>query len=290
MIYEYFYNICGIRWRVCLPFPLRIEIESEAFMETGGVIHEINDSILGCETDRMTEIPQENMYLNSNYYSRQKGISVVQRAGRQRCPYAEAWFTPEQVSVKFLPDAQKHMQSTLQFLNFIGLEQLLLRHDALILHASFIRFRDMGILFSAPSGTGKSTQADLWARYMNSETLNGDRAGLRRIDGVWTAFGLPYAGSSNIYRNESAPIRAIVALAQGKENHIRQLSAMEAVRKLLPEFSLHRWDEIYMNHALNLIIPLLSQVPVYLLTCRPDEDAVRLLAETLECNNTTKED
>ncbi|WP_370839368.1 hypothetical protein [Intestinibacter bartlettii] len=35
--------------------------------------------------------------------------------------------------------------------------------------------KDKGILFSAPSGTGKSTQADLWEKYENAEIINGDR-------------------------------------------------------------------------------------------------------------------
>ena len=59
--------------------------------------------------------------------------------------------------------------------------------------ASFIRWQGRGILFSAPSGTGKSTQANLWVQHQGAEVINGDRAALRQVGGRWQAFGLPYA-------------------------------------------------------------------------------------------------
>ena len=57
------------------------------------------------------------------------------------------------------------------------------------LHASVINWKDKGILFSAPSGTGKSTQADLWKKYEGAKVINGDRALIRkrkrRVYGLW---------------------------------------------------------------------------------------------------------
>ena len=157
-----------------------------------------------------------------------------------------------------------------------------MRQQALILHASFIKWRKKGILFSAPSSTGKSTQADLWQKYLGAEIINGDRAGIRKKDGVWRAYGLPYAGSSKIYRNESATLSAIVVLEQAEENCICPLGKTEAVARLLPEFSLHRWNATFMNEAMDLIAEIVEDVPVYLLKCRPDKQAVEILRETIE--------
>ena len=165
--------------------------------------------------------------------------------------------------------------------NNIGMESLMLRHDTLILHSSFIRWQEAGVLFSAPSGTGKSTQADLWAKYRQADIINGDRAALRKIGGRWTAFGLPFAGSSDIFRNESAPIRAIVMLEQAPENRIRPLNPAQALRKIYPEVTLHRWDPDFVDKGLDLLLDLLGAVPVYHLACLPDEGAVRLLHKTM---------
>ena len=163
----------------------------------------------------------------------------------------------------------------------IELEALLLRHDALLLHSAFIRWHGKAILFSAPSGTGKSTQADLWVKYRGAELLNGDRSALRKRQGVWNAFGLPFAGSSDVYIQDHAPIGAIVMLSQAKENALTRLSPVQALRRIYPEFTLHRWDPAFTDKGLNLILELLSAVPIYHLACLPDKCAVELLCDTL---------
>ena len=123
----------------------------------------------------------------------------------------------------YLPGNEPLMNYKRNILTFMDLEATLLHFGAVILHASLIRWNNTAIVFSAPSSTGKSTQAELWKQYAGAEILNGDRAALRKKDGVWHGYGLPYAGSSGIYRNEHAPLRAIVALKQERENNIRKL-------------------------------------------------------------------
>ena len=165
--------------------------------------------------------------------------------------------------------------------NDLGLETVLWHFDTMILHSSFIRWKGRGILFSAPCGTGKSTQADLWQKYMGADILNGDRSGLRKIDGLWVAHGLPYAGTSGIYRQEKAPVAAVVMLEQAPENTIVPMNPAQALRKIWPEVSLHRWDRAFTEKGLNLLTDFVTAVPFYKLSCRPDEGAVRLLHDTI---------
>ena len=117
-------------------------------------------------------------------------------------------------TIEYLEADRGFFSETANCFSHIALEALLLQRDAMILHASFVSTRYGGLLFSGVSGIGKSTQADLWQRYEGAELLNGDRTVLRRMDGVWTAFGSPYAGSSNCFVNESRPVRAITLLRQ----------------------------------------------------------------------------
>ncbi len=178
---------------------------------------------------------------------------------------------------EYLPGNEKYMDYARNLFSLIDIEATLLDFDALIAHASLISYTGNGIIFSAPSGTGKSTQAELWERYENAEILNGDRAALRKIDGIWTAFGLPYAGTSGIYRNESAPLKAIVALRQAKGNRIQRVSGAKAFYYLYPEILIHRWDTGFEKRAAELLLKLIDNVPVFLLECRPDRDAVKIL-------------
>ncbi len=181
------------------------------------------------------------------------------------------------------PDRVRAIRSLDNLIDASELELLLTRLETFSLHSSLVRRAEGdAILFTAPSGTGKSTQAGLWETYAGADVLNGDRSMLRRVDGVWTAFGSPFAGSSNIFRNESAPVRALVVLRQAPENAIRRLSLAEAFRAIYSESVLPRWHTEAHQRVISLVTEIVSETPVYLLACTPDERAVTLLKNTLE--------
>lgn len=188
--------------------------------------------------------------------------------------------TDGNVRIFVLPGYEARFSGTAGILNRISLENLLLRHQGLLLHAAFIKYDGKGILFTGPSGIGKTTQADLWKKHLGAEIINGDRAILRK-EGSWTAYGSPYAGSSGIYRNEKAPVCAIVALKQGKENILETLSGREAFGAVYPQLALCRWDKPFMEKATDLCLALLENVPVYRLSCLPSESAVQCLQKGL---------
>lgn len=179
------------------------------------------------------------------------------------------------------PEQVRYIRDFDNLLDAANLEHMLTALGAVSLHSSFITHGGQAILFSAPSGTGKSTQAALWERHAGAEQINGDRSVIRCVDGVWTAFGFPFAGSSGIYKNKSAPIRAIVVLRQAPDNTIERLAAPEAFRLLYSETAIQRWNTQGHAAAVDLLIRLCAAVPVYRLCCTPDERAVTLLQKTL---------
>ena len=158
--------------------------------------------------------------------------------------------------------------------NYLAFENVLISHQGFILHSSFISWQNNGILFTAPSGTGKSTQADLWKKYEDADIYNGDRTIIRKIEGKYYGFGSPYAGSSGIYRNESAPIKAIVVIDQGPDNVIRRLRGREAFLPLFRETLMNTWNKEYMEKMTDLLMDAACQIPIYHLSCRPDQDAI----------------
>lgn len=168
------------------------------------------------------------------------------------------------------------------FFGVSGLHKALLQRDAAILHASYIDWKGQAVLFTAPSGTGKSTQAELWAKYAGAEIVNGDRALVRQRDGRWYAFGYPCCGSSKICLNRALPLRAIVVLRQGIENRIEQLTAPQKIRALAAATEVYPWDSQEINHALDIAAQLAGEVTVLRLSCRPDEEAVKTLKQYLE--------
>lgn len=167
------------------------------------------------------------------------------------------------------------------FLSLFGLEKQMLAEQALILHCAYMLKDGKAVLFSAPSGTGKSTQADLWEKYRGTRTINGDKALLYRHEDGWYAHGWPICGSSEICNNETYPIEAIVMLHQAKENAIEPLHGLSLVRKLMAQITINMWNPQFQLQVMDLIDELAGEIPVYELGCDISEGAVSCLEAAL---------
>lgn len=167
------------------------------------------------------------------------------------------------------------------FLAMFAMERHMMRRDALVLHCAYMEREGKAILFSAPSGTGKTTQATLWEKHRGTRVVNGDKSLLRCSGGVWTANGWPVCGSSQVCHDESMPVRAIVMLSQGKENAIERLAPFAAFSQIYSQITINFWNRDAQQRAMDLIEQLVTQVPVYHLRCTISEEAVACLEAEL---------
>lgn len=167
------------------------------------------------------------------------------------------------------------------FASLLSLERRMYHFHEFVLHSAYLCVNQSAILFTAPSGTGKSTQADLWVKYQNGRVINGDRTLLKFEDHQLMACGWPICGSSEICFNEKYPITCIVYLSQGKENRIERLSYKETVKKLLSEITINFHNPMFVNDAMNFIDKL-AELPVYHLSCTISQEAVSCLKEKMK--------
>ena len=274
---KYFYNLADIVLELDLPFSLEVRQESVPFLTAPRVP---NCKFLLRSADCIP-LPASDIIWDEDIGSVNIDGSVCTyfRNGDEIVAFRKE--ETDVTTLEYLSKCQHYFISSHDLLNYLGVESLFLRHCAIMLHASFACWNGDGILFSAPCGTGKSTQAELWRRHLGAEIINGDRTAIRLINGEWIAYGIPYAGTSQIYKNKNAPIKAIVLLSKGPHNSIRALSPMQALRRVLPEVSIKRTDKSSVNGTMDLLLKLLVDVPVYALDCLPDFGAVDLLRETL---------
>ena len=163
-------------------------------------------------------------------------------------------------------------------------ERMLLDKGAVILHSSYILYKGRAILFSAPSGTGKSTQADLWEKYAGAVIINGDRSILKKENGVWYVHGLPMCGSSQICMNVSAPLEAVVLLSKLPVNMLSKARPHEAVSRIYRECTVNSWNENCVNRVMDIVIDLISGVRVYTYGCTKEPDAVEVLKKAIDKN------
>lgn len=157
------------------------------------------------------------------------------------------------------------------------------KYNRVMLHGACISYKDKAYLFTAPSGTGKSTHVGLWQRYLgdNVTIINGDKPIFYiRESGSVCAFGTPWCGKEGWNRNESADLAGICFMKRGIENKIRRAKPDDAAPFLLRQMFLPKEPEAAAL-TLGLLDRIVSAIPAYLLECDMSEDAVRTSFEAL---------
>ncbi|WP_296878349.1 hypothetical protein [Thomasclavelia sp.] len=190
--------------------------------------------------------------------------------------------SPNQATIIFKQEYLSMLKYDTVFNSLLALERRMNNFNSYVLHSSYIVYQNQAILFSAPSGTGKSTQADLWKKYRNIEIINGDRTLLTLKDDCFFANGWPVCGSSEICFNQTYPIKAIVLLQQGKQNQISQLSYIEKTKRLLKEITINYHNQEYLDNALVFIEQLIKKIPIINLSCTISKEAVECLDDYLK--------
>ena len=217
-------------------------------------------------------------------YRRGTHITLLRGQGAGLPPYAQTQYDLTQPctgTTTVMGNAWSWATDARYFWHTQALPQLLLPFSCVLLHASVIEYAGGAVLFSAPSGTGKSTQAALWARHRGAHIRNGDKAGVRVLpDGV-RAYGVPFAGTSGICERFSLPLRAVVLLRQSPVNTVTRLYGVRAATALLPNVFLSTAVPEEHQRLLELAFALAAAVPVLSLGCTPDVRAVETLEAAL---------
>ena len=152
-----------------------------------------------------------------------------------------------------------------------------LSYGAMIMHCAAVCMEGRAYLFTAVSGTGKTTHINLWKKRFGERcrVVNGDKPLIREIDGKFYVCGTPWQGKENYGENMTVPIGGICILERGEENVIKRISPAEAIPTMLVQ-TLRTNDEGEMDKLLDLIDRLLKSVPFYRLKCNMNEDAAQV--------------
>ncbi len=152
--------------------------------------------------------------------------------------------------------------------------ELILR-DGFLLHASAVALDGNAYLFSAPSGTGKSTHTHLWLREFGERALiiNDDKPAIRLIGERFYACGTPWSGKTDESQNVRFPLTAIAYIVRSPDNSIDKLSTVKALKYILDQ-TLRPSGRAQMERLLKNLDKLLSSIGVYELRCDISHDAV----------------
>lgn len=154
--------------------------------------------------------------------------------------------------------------------------------NGIIFHSSAIMVDGKAYLFTAPSGTGKSTHTRLWRELLGDSAVmvNDDKPIIRYIDGKFYVYGTPWNGKHHLDTNCRAEIKAICKIEQAKENSISKASTAEMLLTIFNQ-TIRPEDPAQMDRLLNLTDKLLTQVELYKLGCNISKEAAELSYTTM---------
>lgn len=154
--------------------------------------------------------------------------------------------------------------------------EALLAHDGFVLHSSAVMLDGKAYLFSAPSGTGKSTHTSLWTEHFGADRariLNDDKPALRCIDGRFYACGTPFSGKTDLSVPCVVPLQGVCLLERAQQNSITRLSTAQALHGIM-EQTIRPANAADMEKLLRLLDGFFRTVPIYRLGCNISRQAV----------------
>ena len=153
-------------------------------------------------------------------------------------------------------------------------------YDTLLFHGSVVAVDGVGYLFTAKSGTGKSTHTRLWREVFGQRAVmvNDDKPFLRVEEDMVLACGTPWNGKHGLGNNMRVPLKAICILERGEENKIQRITPQEALFMLLQQSNRPR-NSANMNRYMTLLDGISQRVAFYRMQCNMNPEAARTAFE-----------
>lgn len=159
----------------------------------------------------------------------------------------------------------------------------MVEYDTFLFHGSAVAVEGEAYLFTASSGTGKSTHTRLWRQLLGDRAVmvNDDKPLIRADGSTVRVFGTPYNGKHRLGCDMSANLKALCILERSKENHIEEIDAAQAYPMLIQQT--YRPDSpLGLMKTMELIDRLASGVKLYRLGCNMDISAAKIAYEAMK--------
>ena len=150
------------------------------------------------------------------------------------------------------------------------------------IHSASILYDDKAYLFSAKSGTGKSTQANLWHENYGTPILNGDLNLLEILDQKFYVSGLPWHGTSGLYGDYRKPLGGIIFIKQSLQNHMITRSVADSILAISQRMISPCYTESMLEDHLRFSENVYDCVHTWFYYCTKDTSAVVYLKDVID--------
>ena len=161
--------------------------------------------------------------------------------------------------------------------------EMMIEYDTLLFHGSVIAVDGMGYLFTARSGTGKSTHTRLWKELFGERAvmINDDKPLICVSENGIMVYGTPWNGKHRLSTNTSVPLKALCILERSEENHIEEITAKQAYNMLVQQ--VHKPNSgVKLIKTLQLIDRLTDRVKLYRLGCNMDISTAKIAYDAMK--------
>lgn len=158
----------------------------------------------------------------------------------------------------------------------------LIDYDAFLMHSAALEMDGEAYVFTAKSGTGKTTHIKLWMQEFGErvKVINGDKPVYRFKNDKLYACGTPWCGKEGFGNNMMSPVKVICFIEQGTKNQIRRLSVEEVIGRIFHQLLMPQNEEA-MKHFFDLIDRMISTISCYVLQCNTSKEAAILAHQTM---------
>lgn len=217
------------------------------------------------------EKPNISVWSRDKYFERR--LLSINSTNDSYAVYEE--IDEQNASIFFYKSRVDELNIDTVFISCLALERHIAKsEEGLVLHCAYIEYNNKAILFSGPSGIGKSTHAKLWCnRFSDIQIINGDRCLLTKSDKTYYANGWPICGSSQICLNKQIPIASIVFLEQRIDNEIIQTSSIDLYKRLVSQITINYWNPVLAAKSLDCIGDVIRNVPSCVYGCNMGKEA-----------------
>lgn len=150
------------------------------------------------------------------------------------------------------------------------------KFNGFFFHSSSLMIDNEAYVFTAKSGTGKSTHTALWRKLFGDKVkmINDDKPIIRKHNGNFYIYGTPWMGKSEIGSNAKALVKAVFVLERGIENCVKSVSVGEVFGNLL-EATLVFHEKDKMIRLLDMYDEFFSSTRLFKLKCNTEISAVK---------------
>lgn len=196
-------------------------------------------------------------------FEQEKSVQEAQRSGERPVRYSPAYL--ETLAV------------------YRQIAEQLLDHEVLLFHGSAIAVDGQVYIFTAKSGTGKSTHVRLWREYLGERAVmvNDDKPLLKITEQGITVYGTPWDGKHHLSNPIALPLKALVILKRDSHNHIGPVKAEDAFPALLTQ-SYRPENPMRMIRLLSMLDCLGRQAELYELGCNMEPEAAKVAYEGMQ--------